>query len=376
MVSSMRWENTFSQAREFLQNTICIMSNPGLSSRNRQRARPRGLNIVGPNVLALFLAFVAVSALCLANASAMRAQESSLLENKERESSLNEHDTLVKAAFVNRLNRLQEPAYAYNLRHTLSRNLAVRLLLPTRVSTLSKAEEKVRAHLTWQMFDEKLHLAAFGPKEKLALEVFGAEEWFDFLDELVLEFEDEIPFWISIGRTKKVVTKEAYEKMQAVRCAKKYRQRAREAARHKDKQLRRAKNLKLKGKAVDSVGNDVVKGQLNSGNERLRITLVDRSIVEHYFARDGRRPVGKRLKMQVVFPGAWANMSNMEIAAPCNIIEEERLLIDGEERVRPAGSSSKGRLKKLCQIRAQEPELFTHAEVYQSPSSNRDEVTD
>jgi len=291
-----------------------------------------------------------------------------LLAKEKEKGSLEAEEATAKQAFTERLQKLMDFHYSYNMRQRIANQLQVKLLLPTRVSTLSSEEEKLRSHLTWQMFDQKLHLAAFGPAAELHKEVFGAESWQDHLDEIVLEFEDEIPFWIAVARTRKVVSKETYQKLRNVQCDKKHRQRRRQAEKQK------VKNLKLKGSKAKPGDTDIVKGALTSNAERMRLTIVDRSVVEHYFAKDGRRPVGRRLKMIVVFPGVWANMANMTVKKPYDLIDEERLLIEGEEQVRPANSGSKGRMKKLCEMREQEPEMWKHAETMQSPSANRDEV--
>ena len=295
-----------------------------------------------------------------------------LLLATEKERTLTPQEADAKEAFKHRLGRLQEQDYAYTMRGRLGKTLQIRTLMPTRVSTLGLQEEELRAILTWQMFDQKLYMCAFGPRVDLELEVFGIEKWEANIEEIVLEFEDEIPFWIAVGRTKKIVTKELHDKMRKVQCEKKSRQRWKIKSRIQEKQLRHVKK-KLKRSSKDET--DIVQGSLTSGQERMRLTIVDRSIVEHYFKKDGRPPVGKRLKMIVVFPGAWANMANMELKEPYNIIDEERLLVDGVEQIRPAGSNSKGRMKRLCKLREEEPELWQHAETMQSPSSNRDEVS-
>ena len=71
-----------------------------------------------------------------------------LIMTTEKEYGLSEHEKLQKEKFVDRHTRLQEPTYAYYQRNNLMRTLGAKLLLPTRVSTLSKEEEKLRAHLT------------------------------------------------------------------------------------------------------------------------------------------------------------------------------------------------------------------------------------
>eukprot|EP00973_Karenia_brevis_P028107 3872805-Karenia_brevis.AAC.1 len=59
---------------------------------------------------------------------------------------------------------------------------------------LTEAEEKQRAHLTWQDFDYMLYLCSVCP-ETLKKYVVDVEEFRHSREHLVLEFEDEIPLW-------------------------------------------------------------------------------------------------------------------------------------------------------------------------------------
>ena len=246
----------------------------------------------------------------------------------------------------------------------------VHFLKPTRVSTLSSGEEKLRSHLTWQMFDQKLYECAFGPEKELGEFVVDPAAFLRKAVDTVVEIEDEIPLWLAVGVERKIVSNKKWLQHRRARGRKKAVSKMKKVARAQAK----AKGLARAAPRRDTyIEGDILKGAMTSGQDKLRVTLVDRNVVKHYF-NIRREPEGQRLKQVLVVPGVWANLDNITLTKPHRWIKEEKLLIDKEEKVRRAGTGTEGAMREWVQLRHEEPDLFHHTTVMQSPSANRDEV--
>ena len=66
---------------------------------------------------------------------------------------------------------------------------------------LTSEEEKTRMKLTWQDFDYTLDLLALRPDE-VHNYVTDYGYWNSHVEDLVIEFEDEIPLWVGLRRAK------------------------------------------------------------------------------------------------------------------------------------------------------------------------------
>ena len=97
----------------------------------------------------------------------------------------------------------------------------------------------------------------------------------------VVELEDEIPFWVVRGDRKKVVSKKAH---QALRVP-----------------VNTNSRLRKQGKrSQKKPAATILQAMERSGADRLRITLVDRSAIHHYFDED-KEPRGEVLPNALVF---------------------------------------------------------------------------
>ena len=97
----------------------------------------------------------------------------------------------------------------------------------------------------------------------------------------VVETEDEIPFWVVRGDRKKVVSKKAHQALRS--------------AVNASRRLRKQKKRSQRKPAAT-----ILQAMERSGADRLRITLVDRNAIHHYF--DGNKvPRGEVLPNQMIF---------------------------------------------------------------------------
>ena len=66
----------------------------------------------------------------------------------------------------------------------------------------------MRCKLTWQQFDHKLYQTAFYTTD-LEKFVMRLDEWKKNVRNTVLEMEDEVPIWVAIAPSKKIVSQKA-----------------------------------------------------------------------------------------------------------------------------------------------------------------------
>ena len=66
------------------------------------------------------------------------------------------------------------------------------------------AEEKARAEATWQEWDFKMALAAFGSVEDLRPYVANPEDFVKAREHLVLRMSDQIPIWIMLQASRQL----------------------------------------------------------------------------------------------------------------------------------------------------------------------------
>ncbi len=82
---------------------------------------------------------------------------------KEKRQGLTKDEADKKALYNNRLLKMNSsPGYRRNIETKLIRKTGVKFLVPTRKTSLGANEQKVRAELSWQMFDHKVWQAACG----------------------------------------------------------------------------------------------------------------------------------------------------------------------------------------------------------------------
>ena len=221
---------------------------------------------------------------------------------------------------------------------------------------LSPEEEQLRCQLSWQRFDEKQHLLAFGDREELHEFVSEPDQVMKHRKELVIELEDEISLWIPLGMEEQVAatTKEGLQLSRVCLAASK------------------------KGKDMSSIlqqeqQQSQVRGTLPHGQEKVRVTYVDRNVVYH--AHDPEKaPEGQRIKPVLIVPGLHARISNITLEPPYKWINTETFEYLGQEITHTANTSTKGTMKEWCELRKKCPYMFEQVVLMQQPAAWRDEV--
>ncbi len=96
--------------------------------------------------------------------------------------------------------------YASTYTDTLLTFSGARCKLPQRVSMLSMQEKRARAKLSWESFDAKLELCAFGSAKLLSQFIADSESFVLHRSMTPVLFADQIPVWIRLGSERAVYT--------------------------------------------------------------------------------------------------------------------------------------------------------------------------
>ena len=203
---------------------------------------------------------------------------------------------------------LQDPNQRRKYSARIRGTLGIKFLKPNRLTTLRPEEERIRCKLAWQMYDEKLHTAAFGKKKELETWVADAEEWIQNRADTLLEFEDEVPVWLAITSRKKLVSNKAVKRMAAVR-----KKRTKSGRRLAAKKAQGEAEEEAEDEANDESGNGVtqLRGNMPSAQDKKRVTLLLRQQVEGYFNPE-KTPRGGQLPAVLVLSGVHARLNNID----------------------------------------------------------------
>ena len=208
------------------------------------------------------------------------------------------------------------------------------------------------------MFDQKQHLLAFGNQEELHEFVLEPDQVMKHRKEMVIELEDEIPVWIALGIGKKICS----EKMGAAIKEGRQQSKLRAKARKKKEEIVQKEQQQSQ-----------FRGTLPHGQEKVRVTYVDRNVVYH--AHDPEKaPEGQRIKPVLIVPGAHARISNITLEPPYKWINTETFEYLGQEITHTANTSTKGTMKEWCELRKKCPYMFEQVVLMQQPAAWRDEV--
>ena len=100
-----------------------------------------------------------------------------------------------------RLSKMKKKDYATWYVKEIRRFCKVRLLKPQRQLKLTVEEEALRCKLTWQQYDWKMWQICFGDMETLKTLVLDAERLQREVQQCVLGFSDQVPWWgMACGR--------------------------------------------------------------------------------------------------------------------------------------------------------------------------------
>ena len=234
----------------------------------------------------------------------------------------------------------------------------------SREAPLTADEEKKRCHLTWQEFDSKLHLAAFGDGEQLSQHVADPVTFIKNRAQTELVFADQVPFWVKIGLVRTV-----FAEWELLSKSKSQRKVARLAAAVRQDVQKNEVSTSDEKKAVDNEGQTQKRG-VQTGDSRYRITFEARQSISGYFA-DGD-PVGRNLPSLVVLPGVHARLDNIDDEGKWK--KTEKFTINGQLIVHQAGTSARGALASYVKLRKERPELLEGLVIMQQPSATFDEV--
>ncbi len=221
----------------------------------------------------------------------------------------------------------------------LVRACGCRSLKPQRQTKLSYAEEGVRCRLTWQQWDRKMWEICFGGAEVLKGLVVDSDHFQSRLEDCVLGFSDQVPWWGLVGSKKQV-----YCQWEVCK-----------------------KQLAAKGETMQQL-----RGHDNEAATKFRITVELRQLILNYFSRT-EDPIGVLGPSLVVVGGAThCRLSN--ISADGRWLESETFVVNGKEVRRIKGRSVGNVMKPWRDLRARCPELFEGLSLMQQPAAVVDSI--
>ena len=103
---------------------------------------------------------------------------------------------------------LKKKDYRKNYIKALMEFCGVRYLKPQRMLQLSYQEEQIRCRLTWMQFDKRMWDLAFGGVNVLKKYVVDANTMLKRIEDCVMCFSDQVPWWGMICMKKQMYLKE------------------------------------------------------------------------------------------------------------------------------------------------------------------------
>ena len=94
--------------------------------------------------------------------------------------------------------------YCKTFRKRLQITCGLKLRKAQRLVDISPKEEHARCQLTWQAYDQILHLAAFGSVEQLGGCIVCPARFIEDRESIILGFTDQVPFWVKVGQEKQL----------------------------------------------------------------------------------------------------------------------------------------------------------------------------
>ena len=96
-------------------------------------------------------------------------------------------------------------AYCKTFKKRLQINCGLKLRKAQRLVDISPREEQARCQLTWQAYDQILHLVAFGSVEQLGGCIVDPGRFIEERQGITLGFTDQVLFWVKIGQEKQLL---------------------------------------------------------------------------------------------------------------------------------------------------------------------------
>ena len=256
--------------------------------------------------------------------------------------------------------------------------MKVRLLAPQRYTELSAEEEKIRAELTWQLFDQQLYLAAFGNAKALKDKVALPQQFIENRKNTVFVMSDQIPFWVGLGKRLNVYAQFEVEGDQA-RVKRRRLRRKFMAAAGLERTAGGVQPSQVAADVEDEEGAQAPHHQgmtqkrgLDAGGDKLRVTFENRNAV-YFYLDEEKAPKGVLLPSLLLVHGAHARLSNIDDEH--RWIKEETFWEGGVRKQHLAGHKTKGHLASYVELRKSNPELFKDLVVMAAPAGFMTEVT-
>ena len=202
---------------------------------------------------------------------------------------------------------------------------------------LSMQEERARAKLSWESFDAKLELCAFGSAQLLSKFTADSESFVLHRSMIPVLFADQIPVWIRLGSERAVYTEA-------------------ECARDDRKSTFRATDSATGETTVQETPLNHFRQIADPQGDRFRITYEARQVLRGYFHEDfNSKPACSVYKVLVVVPGVHARLSN--ISAVGHWFASESFWYKGHLVERVAGVSVGNIMLRWRKLRTEHPEL-------------------
>ena len=209
----------------------------------------------------------------------------------------------------------------------------LRLLKPQRQLKLSPAEEALRCKLTWQQYDWKMDQMCFGDEEAMQKLVLDVPRLQEDIQNCVLGFSDQVPWWGMVQQEKQMYLKSEV-----------------------------GKNA---GQMTQLRGHD------DDVASKFRVTLELRQLVLNWFSAD-KDPVDMFGKSLLIVAGIRCRLSNID--GEGRWVQDETFKVGGEVVSRQKGHSARGAMASWVKLRKEQPQLFERVEVMSQPAAVMDAV--
>ena len=248
-----------------------------------------------------------------------------------------------------RVQNLKKKSYRKNYIKELMKFCGVRYLKPQRMLKLSYAEESVRCKITWQIFDLRMWEMAFSA-EAMQKHVVQVEQFRNRIEDAVIVFSDQVPWWGLICRKKQMYMEHEFEGPPR-------------------KKQRLADAVPVVGAIVPFTQK---RGWDNEEAMKFRITVELRQIIHRWFAGTEKDPIGSLGDTLIIVGGTHCRLSNISLAGKW--IKDEKFYVGKNLKYHKAGNSVGNIMKSWRDLRDQRPDLFEGISLMQQPAAVVDSV--
>ena len=238
---------------------------------------------------------------------------------------------------------------------------------PQRFTLLSDAEEKIRCHCSWQMFDRLIWLVSYGSELELKKFIAKAADFIVNRKKTAIFMGDQIPFWIKIGSRLALYKRWETDTKEGRRLRKNIDD---PTIRYPTQKLAGLEDIEKIEKKKSKDTHTQLRGPTNVDQDKCRVCLEARQVITDYFNPD-EDPKGFILPSLLVVHGAHARLSN--ISPEHKWIKDEKFRVGGVEVHHKAGHGTVC-LKEYVELRKLYPEIFEDLIVMSQPVACVDEI--